>query len=266
MILKRIRQLALATVAVIVPVFGAPALAQNAELDAYANSSYGFCDAKKLSVVWNIGIGEAKAVIGAKILGNIQHLADEDIASTNGTVSCDWDDTELAFEDAMKLAAYWGKDSIEAKQKAAQMHSELGNKKFIEAMGHVIGRSVASAPGQPTSVATSDYDAFANSSYGYCDAKKLAAYWKTDIDDAKVSIGNKIRNNIEHILTEDIAATKNTVACDWGDTQLSFSDAEKLAAYWGRDTTEAKQKAVEMFSELGTKGFFEVMGDVVSQT
>ncbi len=138
---RYVRRMIFASAAAVTSVLGFGAHAQSPELEAYAQSKYGFCDAKKIAAVWKKGVGEAKAVIGAKILGNLQDLADADIASTKDTVSCDWDDTGLTFDDAMKLAAYWGRDSIEAKQKAAQMTSELGNKKFLEVMADALGRT-----------------------------------------------------------------------------------------------------------------------------
>ena len=67
--------------------FTAPAHAQTDQqaVNVFANSEYGYCDAKKVGSVWGVNIDQAKVVIGNKIMGNITHLIDADIASTGGT-------------------------------------------------------------------------------------------------------------------------------------------------------------------------------------
>lgn len=133
------RPFALVTAALIVPLLSIPAAARSA-MDAYGSSKYGYCDAKKIAKVWGGSIDAAKAIIGQKILNNLQSLADADIASTRSSVRCDWGDTQLSYEDAEKLAKVWGRSVESAKTKATRLVSEMGNKKFLQTMADVLRR------------------------------------------------------------------------------------------------------------------------------
>lgn len=132
------RRLAMLATAAIASIASVPARANQA-MDVYANSIYGYCDAKKVAAVWNNSIFEAKAVIGNKIMQNIQHLVDQDIASARW-VGCSWDETELTYEDALKLAEFWDRSPSSAKQKAAAMASEMGVKRMMEQLWTVLRR------------------------------------------------------------------------------------------------------------------------------
>ncbi len=132
------RQLALLVTAAIASIASAPARANQA-VDVYANSIYGYCDAKKVAAVWNNSVFQAKAVIGNKIMQNLQHLVDRDIASARW-VGCSWEDTELSYEDALRLAEYWDRSPTSAKQKAAAMASEMGVKRMMEQLWNVLRR------------------------------------------------------------------------------------------------------------------------------
>ena len=122
--------------------FVAAAQADQAELEAYGNSGYGWCDAKKVAAVWEQDIVEAKAIIGGKILSNLTHLIDADIASTGADVPCLWgEDIDLEYEDAEKLAAFWGTEVHEAKDQIQALVTDLGMKHFNELMAGALGRS-----------------------------------------------------------------------------------------------------------------------------
>lgn len=138
---KLTRRVAFTAVTLMLPALNFAAYAQSSATNAYAQSLYGYCDAKKVASVWKSGVGEAKTIIGNKILGNLQNLIDADIASTRTRVTCSWDDTGLSFDDAMRLARFWGNDSIQAKQKAVELTTEMGNKKFMSLMSNVLMRS-----------------------------------------------------------------------------------------------------------------------------
>ena len=136
----------LATNAAIMTIALGAALASTAAsarsaIDAYASSSYGWCDAKKIAAVWRIGIGQAKTTIGNKILARATNLLDQDINSRNGRrVRCSWGDTQLSYNDAVKLARHWRVQPHEAKQKAATEFTYAGTKGFFRSFGRVIGR------------------------------------------------------------------------------------------------------------------------------
>lgn len=106
--------------------------------DAYASSIYDYCDAKKIAAVWNTSVSQAKVVIGQKILGNLISLLEQDIASA-GRVRCNLDDIGLSYQDAEKLASYWGRSVQDAKQKAEDLASQHGGGKFRSMVANVIG-------------------------------------------------------------------------------------------------------------------------------
>jgi hypothetical protein len=95
---------------------------------------------------------------------------------------------------------------------------------------------------------------YAHSRYGHCGAKKVADVWKTDVAGGKVVIGDKTRRRSTDLVDRDIASATG-VRCAWDETDLTFQDAQRLAAYWGRPMEAAKLKATNMVSEMGTKKF-----------
>lgn len=106
-------------------------------IEAFANSDFGYCDAKKIAHVWGeADVYDGKVILGNKVLGGLENLAEMDIASTGGIVRCDWEETQLAYEDAAQLAEFWGRTPLEAKSKAAHIMTDIGFKKFVEVMGH----------------------------------------------------------------------------------------------------------------------------------
>jgi hypothetical protein len=242
------------------PILPFAAKAMSAASQAYYNSAYGYCDAKKIAYVWNVGVDQAKAVIGNKVLANLQHLADGYIQRARGRVFCDYGDTELSYADAEKLGRYWGRPTHEAKQKATQMVSEMGNKRFREVMAAAL--TTQNAPLPPPQPQTPEH-AYASSSYGFCDAKKVAHVWQRGVGEAKAIIGGKILANLQHLIDQDIQSTRGRVWCTYQETELSYADAEMLGRYWGRPTHEAKQKATQMISDVGTKRFRDLMADAL---
>lgn len=108
-------------------------------------------------------------------------------------------------------------------------------------------------------------DLFFSSAYGYCDAKKVAHVWRTDVFSAKAVIGSKIANGITDLLDTDIASTARSVSCDWADLGLDYHHAEALAAFWGGSPDQAKATASSMASSVGHRRFMESMGAVIAR-
>lgn len=106
--------------------------------NAYFNSAYTFCDAKKIGVVWNQNAYGGKQVIGAKILSGLTHLADADIKSTSRTVACTFRELELTYEDAQRLASYWNMSVGQAKTHAEALGSKWGGKELRRRLSGVI--------------------------------------------------------------------------------------------------------------------------------
>ena len=122
----------------------APAQAQNQQaLQVFANSNYGYCDAKKVAAVWGIDIVGAKAVIGNKIMGNITNLVDADIASTAGRVRCSWEELQMSYNDAVVLGQFWGRQPHEAKAKAAAIATDWGRKRLHDFILSQIGYQIS---------------------------------------------------------------------------------------------------------------------------
>ena len=233
----------------------------------FFNSAYGYCDALKVADVWNVGIDEAKAVIGNKISNGWTDLLDVDIASTSDSVTCSWLDTGLTFADAMALADYWGLDVNKAKVRAAGEASQLGFKRFTENLVHILpSLSHAGHDAHDQHAQTRQFqELFFQSSYGYCDAKKVAHVWSIGIGEAKAVIGSKVSNGLTDLVDADIASTAASVSCDWVESDLNFEDALALADFWGVDVGEAKSKVSIYMSQLGHHGFVRQLSSVLDR-
>ncbi len=99
--------------------------AQASDLDRFFSSGYTYCDAKLIGDLWGIGVDQAKAQIGMKIRtgigGNIPRVLR--LSRQDGN-SCAWEDTGLAYDDAVQLADLWGLDDpYKAKLKVARYYT-----------------------------------------------------------------------------------------------------------------------------------------------
>ncbi|EFL89934.1 hypothetical protein [Ahrensia sp. R2A130] len=101
-----------------------------------------------------------------------------------------------------------------------------------------------------------------NSVYKYCDAKKIAAAWNLNIDGAKALIGNKLGGpnvvGAKAIIDSAIRSASNT-RCTYQDTEVTYSDAQALAGYWGRSVSAAKSKVVDIASDDGTQAVYSII-------
>ena len=79
-------------------------------------------------------------------------------------------------------------------------------------------------------------------SYTYCDAKLLAAYWGVNIDQAKETGGSKIRDKNEKLLKSVLKDARKQSSCEFGDTGVSYEDAEVLATFWGTNVGQSKDQ------------------------
>lgn len=122
-----------------------PAHAQNAT-QVFFNNGYNYCDAKLIAAFWGMGVGRAKAEAGRKILaggGNV--LRNDVMPRARQMARCEWADTGHSYQDAERLAAYWGYGSVwEAKNKVAQLYTQ-GNtgqvRRSLQAAGRGGGNS-----------------------------------------------------------------------------------------------------------------------------
>ncbi|MBN03551.1 hypothetical protein [Ponticaulis sp.] len=227
------------------------------DFDVYASSEYGFCDAKKIASVWGQSIWEGKMTLANKVRAGLTDLADADIASAEG-VRCDWSEAELTYADATQLASYWGNSIEEAKSKVADLMSGMGHKRFVETFADAMADQTE---GDEYDVG-GNFETYVASSYGYCDAKKIASVWGQSILDGKLTIASKVSAGLTDLADADIASA-TSVSCDWSEAELSYDDAQRLADFWGNSVEEAKSKVATRMSEIGHKRFVEAFDYVL---
>ena len=136
---KMAAKCAIATASVMAVADTASAQSEAERQNAYFQSGYQYCDARKIAAVWNTDGYGGKLVIGGKVLAGLTHLADADIASTGYSVPCTWRDAGFTYDDAVRLAAFWGESIGDAKTKIIDYASQRGAWQFRRDMSHVLG-------------------------------------------------------------------------------------------------------------------------------
>ncbi len=121
---------------------------QQAELDAFFNSKYNYCDTKLLSQYWGQSILDTKARIGRKVLwgdGGIpyleQYLVNARMEAIREQISrCNFAHEGYTYDDAVALSQFWGDSSPwEAKQRI-ENNLMLGNQEEIDSALRKLGR------------------------------------------------------------------------------------------------------------------------------
>ena len=129
----------------------------------------------------------------------------------------------------------------------------------------IIGRGAASALGRtlllctsltipalvgalPAQASQQDVQSFFKKGYNFCDAKLLANYWGIGTYEAKEAGGEKIRNHNEPILRGIMQTARTQSRCDFGDTGVSYEDADALAGYWGLQVNQSKNKIAKLYT------------------
>ncbi len=222
----------------------ASAEAANDPVGAFLSSQYTYCDAKLVAGLWKISIDDAKAEIGRKIeggyAGNIAPILQQ---ARDASLTCEWADVPHGYDDAERLARVWNMDSVEdAKAKIAWLYTQGDSASVLNALAD---NPAAVAP----QVDDAALDAFYASAYTYCDAKLIGALWHIDMTQAKAEIGQKILNGYGDNLPQILSAARLEAQCDFSDTGLSYSDAEKLASVWGVPVVQAKDKAAHHYTQ-----------------
>lgn len=83
----------------------------------YSSGKYTSCDIKYLSDLWNEPWWETKVSAGQKIMSGNENILREDlgVARQNGInkgIRCEYSEGGYSYNDAEKLARYWGTDSV----------------------------------------------------------------------------------------------------------------------------------------------------------
>jgi hypothetical protein len=240
---RRLRGLAAALLVTTSLTFAGAALAKSAAkdpVDVFFENGFTYCDAKLVAAMWSIDAMQAKAELGRKIvnLGVPATQAAVAMARTAGTV-CDWVDVPHTYEDAERLAAYWGlADPGAAKVKVADL--------YTRGMSAQVLAALAAAPAPAPS--TDPYEAFFNAGYTYCDAKLVAAFWKTDIDTAKSAMGRKVIEGYQGLIAPLLTQARGVARCEWVDLPYTYDDAVALGRVWGVPADRAKVKAAAYYT------------------
>lgn len=187
--------------------------------EAYAKSDYTFEDAQTLADLWSIPVGEAKQVLGHKILNDIQDLLPEGLQRPSAskvdpkfdpkldpkTTPAGVSKTFLAYvksdydyEDAELLASLWNLSVVEAKDEIgykvihgleANLPDKLRDNDIVEV--HLTPEDKA-------------YEAFRQSDYDYDDAELLSGVWGLSIVEAKQMIGSTVITKMDQLLPDKI--------------------------------------------------------------
>lgn len=102
-------------------VFPSTAQAQTAE---FFSSGFNFCDAKLIALVFNQSTDQAKAWAAQKIRNGNVDVVKAELRRSRRTYKCTWEDLPYQYNDAERLARYWGVSPYEAKLKAADMYTK----------------------------------------------------------------------------------------------------------------------------------------------
>lgn len=87
-----------------------------------------------------------------------------------------------------------------------------------------------------------------HSSYSYCDAKVLAAFWGQDMRETKARIGRKIGWADFDVLDSELRHARDAVEspariCPVQENGYSYEDMEALSSLWGERIKDTKVRA-----------------------
>lgn len=107
-----------------------------AQANTFLNNGYNYCDARILGLFWGMGPDQAKIEGGRKIQGGGgQVLRGEIMPMARNRFKCEWSDTGHTYQDAERLAAYWGYATpLDAKMKVVQVYSQGNTQQAIRAL------------------------------------------------------------------------------------------------------------------------------------
>jgi hypothetical protein len=209
-------------------------------VDVFFDSGFTYCDAKLVAALWRMDPLQAKAELGQKVIRLGVPAAQGVVAAArNSGTRCDWIDVPHSYEDAERLAAYWGlPDPAAAKVKVADLYTKGMSAQVMAAL------AAAPAPAQ----SADPYEAFFNAGYTYCDAKLVAALWRTEIDTAKSAIGRKVVEGNQALIPPLLTEARGVAQCEWADLPYTYDDAVALGRVWGVPADRAKVKAAGYYT------------------
>lgn len=227
------------------------------DLNAYSQSGYAYCDAKLLSSLWSTSVAESKATIGRKVRGGNKPAVEASLVRARGAAAkdpakrCVFSDTGFSYADAEKLAKLWKMPITKAKALVEQK---------VTAGDSEVVRSQLGGGGRASNSDAEDARAWGTSGLSYCDAKVLSKYWQVSVAESKSLVGRKIRSNNKPALSSALGSARTDAAkdeskrCEFGETDFSYSDAEKLAKLWKTSVGDAKSR-VELKVSAGNAAY-----------
>lgn len=100
------------------------------EEEAFYNAGFNYCDATLLAAYWGGDSYSAKLTAGDKIKRKNKKGVNNALAQGRTMASCEFSSTGHTYEDAQKLAAYWGMSTVgEAKNKVELLYTRGNSKK-----------------------------------------------------------------------------------------------------------------------------------------
>lgn len=109
------------------------------ELDAFYDSGYSYWDAMVLADFWGQDVTEAKSRVGAKLLGPVESKLFLQLTLTDARSKALGNAEELrifgasgySYDDAEKLARFWGKDNAFEGKLMIERNLILGNQDLV---------------------------------------------------------------------------------------------------------------------------------------
>ncbi len=235
-------------------------------LQKWANSGYGYCDAKILGALWGTDTYEAKKTVGRKLgWGNADVVKSElqrarKNAMRNPAAACSYHEAGFNYADAEALGRMWRVEPAQAKKMIERKVLHGGEPQLRKMLARqaaapqpqpgVPGRRTG--PQLPVRPEQAAIEGFFAAGLGYCDAKLLGAMWRTPVGEAKVLAGYAAlgggRKTVAGQLdaARKLAARTRTGGCTFAEAGFSAADAQALARLWNVDvrtaTAQAEQK------------------------
>jgi hypothetical protein len=116
-----------------------PAQASEEDVTAFFSKGYTYCDAKLLANFWGIDVFQAKETGGAKIRLKNEKTLKSVLKKARKQSACNFEDTQVSFEDAEKLAGFWGIDVVQSKDKIAALYTAGKSKDVAKALEQAKG-------------------------------------------------------------------------------------------------------------------------------
>ncbi|MCB9760349.1 MAG: hypothetical protein H6739_10975 [Alphaproteobacteria bacterium] len=252
---------------------------EQAWLNAYHNSRFGFCDARMLADLWQHSVEDAQARVGMKLKAGVEDWQIDkwfidparEKAIANG-LYCDPFDEGYKLSDVEALAQAWGIGVSDAKlvlsEKLVYGGRELADYAVQDAWMSTDGAYYDGEYDEGMEDEGYLAEAFWQSALTYCDARLLAEWWGVDPWDAKVALGQKVTNgfSLDEIERDVMGparehARKRGEVCAIWEGDVSYEDADALACFWGTTLEDAK---VRIGQKL-TNGDKDILDRVLSQ-